>query len=68
MIVICYKEKSQRLLSLIILIILTISAMTATAASMTEYQYLVMKFTRSAMLLSEKRMSCRVRRGPRGST
>ena len=50
------------------LIILTISAITATAARMTEYQYLVMKFLRSSMLPSENKMSCRVRRGPSGST
>ena len=44
------------------------SAMTARAARMTEYQYLVMKLLTVMMLLSEKRSSRRVSRGPSGST
>ena len=44
------------------------SAITATAANITEYQYFVMKLVRFLMLFSEKRISWRVRSGPRGST
>ena len=43
-------------------------AMTAMAARMREYQYLVTKLVRVMMLLSEKRSSRNVRRGPKGST
>ena len=42
--------------------------MTAMAARMREYQYLVTKLVRVMMLLSEKRSSRSVKRGPRGST
>ena len=43
-------------------------AMTARAARMTEYQYLVMKLLRVMMLVSENKSSRRVNSGPRGST
>ena len=42
--------------------------MTAMPARMREYQYLVTKLVRVMMLLSEKRSSRSVKRGPRGST
>ena len=63
-----YPADFSSLVTLSLSLFLTMRAMTAMAARMREYQYLVTKLVRVMMLFSEKSSSRKVKRGPRGST